>query len=400
MHESTSLEALSQPSAGSGLDKAPSGRILVVDDDAVNRTMLGATLRKAGFEVLNASSGSEALAITAAAAPDLVLLDYMMPEMSGPEVLTRMRSQARMAGVPIFMVTASALGEHIESGLEAGADDYLLKPIDPRILRTRVTSALRAVADRHRADAAAAVGLRHDALVAELAEARHVQRAQIPTSPVRWAGWRATGAVMPSGAVGGDVYDLVEGRAGRRVAVLVDVCGHGVGAALVAASIQSELRALLRDHPLTAAFALLNEQLVAQSSPRYACIAAVELGLGEVTVVNAGLPPVCTGRAGKIRATVQATGVPPGMFAGERYESLTIAVAPGDRIALMSDGLTEPFGNADDVDAAAEALGFFDPARWQEGDPVPAEEHLRRWMAEATTEIRDDATFLLLCSEG
>ena len=125
-------------------------RILVVDDDAVNRAVFGAALRKAGFEVVLAAEGSEAIAITVAAAPDLVLLDYMMPEMNGPEVLSRMREQERMRDVPILMVTASALQEHMDVSRDAGADEYLVKPVDPRVLRAKVAAALQARTDRGR----------------------------------------------------------------------------------------------------------------------------------------------------------------------------------------------------------------------------------------------------------
>jgi sigma-B regulation protein RsbU (phosphoserine phosphatase) len=201
---------------------------------------------------------------------------------------------------------------------------------------------------------------------------------------------------VPSGAVGGDVFDVMEGDQGRRVAVLVDVCGHGVGAALVASAIHADLRALLRTHHLAEAFVQLNEQLVAQSSPLYACVAAVEMGKDEVSIVNAGLPPVCIGSRGRIRAAVQASGVPPGMFSGERYERCTLPVGRGERVALMSDGVTEPFGNADDVLGAVEALGLFDAAQWQEGDPLSAADRVQRWMSHAPTEVRDDATLLLL----
>jgi len=169
-----------------------------------------------------------------------------------------------------------------------------------------------------------------------------------------------------------------------------------VGAGLVAAAIHADLRALLRTSHIADAFAQLNEQLLAQSSPLYACVAAVEMSEGEVTIVNAGMPPVCTGSRGTVRAAVQASGVPPGMFSGERYELRTLPIQRGERVALMSDGLVEPFGNADEVLGAVEALGLFDAAQWQEGDPLSASDRVQRWMSHAPTEVRDDATLLLL----
>jgi CheY-like chemotaxis protein len=127
------------------------GRILVVDDDSMNRKLFSAILTRAGYQVTVACDGAEALALTAAEPPDLVLLDYMMPEMNGPEVLVHMRAQPRMKDVPILLVTASTLDEHIAQGRRAGADDYLFKPIDPPTLRARVATALRLVEERNRA---------------------------------------------------------------------------------------------------------------------------------------------------------------------------------------------------------------------------------------------------------
>jgi CheY-like chemotaxis protein len=124
------------------------GTILVVDHDPTYRRVFGAVLSKAGYRILLACGGSEALARTAAAAPDVVLLDYMMPEMTGPEVISRMRSQAPMRGVSILLTSSSSLPEHIAHGLRAGADGYLVKPVQPELLRARVAAAVRISANR------------------------------------------------------------------------------------------------------------------------------------------------------------------------------------------------------------------------------------------------------------
>jgi two-component system response regulator ResD len=116
-------------------------RVLVVDDDANVADVVAAYLRQAGMEVDRASDGVTALAVAARTRPDLVVLDLMLPGLSGLEVCARVRE--RRPDLPVVMLTA--LGEESDriAGLEQGADDYLVKPFSPRELVLRVQSVLR-----------------------------------------------------------------------------------------------------------------------------------------------------------------------------------------------------------------------------------------------------------------
>lgn len=115
-------------------------RILVVDDDPRNVKLLADLLTAEGYEVASAASGAEALACPP---PDLMLLDVVMPGMSGYEVCRALRADPRTAILPIVMVTAVDPSEERVRGLEAGADDFLSKPVDPEELLVRVRSLLR-----------------------------------------------------------------------------------------------------------------------------------------------------------------------------------------------------------------------------------------------------------------
>jgi two-component system sensor histidine kinase ChiS len=123
-------------------------QVLIVDDDRINQLLYATILRKAGFDVVTAAIGRDALALTAARSFDLVLLDLMMPEMLGTEVARRMRAQPGMGDVPIFLLTASSDKAHVEEGFQAGIDEYLVKPVDRAILVATVRSALAALAAR------------------------------------------------------------------------------------------------------------------------------------------------------------------------------------------------------------------------------------------------------------
>jgi two-component system, cell cycle response regulator len=120
-----------------------SARILIVDDHEDNIELLRARLESWGFETESAEDGAKALIAIEANPPDLVLLDVMMPEVDGIEVARRVKSNPALPFIPIIMQTALDTTEHKVEGLEAGADDYITKPIDFAELRARLRSMLR-----------------------------------------------------------------------------------------------------------------------------------------------------------------------------------------------------------------------------------------------------------------
>ena len=121
----------------------PRKRILVVDDHADNVEVLRARLDAKGYEVSTASGGEEALQAVAASAPDLILLDVMMPHVDGKEVARRIKSDHRLPFIPIIMQTALDSTQDRVEGLDAGADDYITKPINFSELEARIRSMLR-----------------------------------------------------------------------------------------------------------------------------------------------------------------------------------------------------------------------------------------------------------------
>ncbi len=118
-------------------------KILIVDDEPFNLDLLEQELADQDYAIERASDGVEALAKVESFAPDVVLLDYMMPNMNGIEVVKRMRQEERTKSIPVILVTAKGSQEDKVRGLDAGADDYVIKPFDSFELLARVRSMLR-----------------------------------------------------------------------------------------------------------------------------------------------------------------------------------------------------------------------------------------------------------------
>jgi two-component system response regulator MtrA len=117
-------------------------RILVVDDDANLREIVVLKLRLAGFDTRTACDGEAGLALAQQETPDLIVLDWMMPKMTGLEVSLALRADASTSDIPIIMLTAKAQIDDLRRGFEAGATDYMVKPFNPTELVARVTAML------------------------------------------------------------------------------------------------------------------------------------------------------------------------------------------------------------------------------------------------------------------
>ncbi len=118
-------------------------QILIVDDNPANLDIFQTRLAAQGYEIMTASDGEEALAVAREKQPDLILLDIMMPKLSGIEVCRRLKGDSSLPFMPIVMVTAKADPKDVVAGLDAGADEYLTKPVDQTALVARVKSMLR-----------------------------------------------------------------------------------------------------------------------------------------------------------------------------------------------------------------------------------------------------------------
>jgi DNA-binding response OmpR family regulator len=120
--------------------------VLVADDEEDIRALVAFRLKRAGYEVITAADGEEALLLATTRLPDLAVLDMMMPKATGLEVTRSMREQATTKDIPVILLTARAQEADVSRGFEAGADDYVKKPFSPQDLQTRVQALLERAA--------------------------------------------------------------------------------------------------------------------------------------------------------------------------------------------------------------------------------------------------------------
>ena len=136
--------------------------ILVVEDEPAIQELIAINLEHAGYQPVQAADAEQALAIVRDAVPDLILLDWMLPGMSGMEFARRLRADRRTQQVPVIMLTARAEEQDKLAGLETGADDYITKPFSPRELNARIKALLRRRSPQATDDAVEVAGLKLD----------------------------------------------------------------------------------------------------------------------------------------------------------------------------------------------------------------------------------------------
>ena len=218
-----------------------SGHVLAVDDNEANRDMLSRRLLRHGLTVDTAINGVDALEQIAAVKYDLVLLDIMMPEMDGVEVLRKMKSDDTMRHIPIIMISALDELESVVRCIEGGAEDYLPKPFNPTLLRARIGACLEKKALRDQEQQyLATIESTQNRLKRELDDATTYVRSILPEPlsdpyPIDWV-------YTPSTELGGDAFGYHWIDDDHFAMYLLDVCGHGVGASLLSVAAINVMR--------------------------------------------------------------------------------------------------------------------------------------------------------------
>ena len=313
-------------------------QILVIDDDPVTRLLLQRTLEKQGYTVTVALNGEEGILQAQANPPALIICDWMMPIANGIEVCRRLKADPELATTFFILLTARGELEDRIEGLNAGADEFLGKPIDMNELKARVRAGLRLY--HLNQDLQAQTRL----LEAELAEAAAYVRSILPAeleTPVE-----IDSRFIPSRQLGGDCFNYYWITPESLVIYLLDVSGHGLGAALPSVSILNWLRShtasgvdYQQPHQVLQA---LNQTFPMNAQhQKYFTIwyGVYHHPQRELVYASAGHPPALLVAADGQLQSLKTPGLPIGMFEEGGYQSDRCSINPNSILYIFSDGI-------------------------------------------------------------
>jgi serine phosphatase RsbU (regulator of sigma subunit) len=317
-------------------------KILIVDDEPFNVDYLQQELEDLECETVTAANGREALQEVRQDPPDLILLDIMMPEMDGFQVLERLKADSAWRDIPVILISALHDMDSIVRGIKLGAEDYLPKPFDAVLLEARIDASLekKRLRDRERQY------LRR--INEELDLAWQIQAGFLPQALPELPGWQLAATLKPSRETSGDFYDLIPVRGGHLGILVADVSGKGMGAALFMVLSRTLIRTYATRHPSkpAAVFAAANRRILTDIRTDQfvtAFYGILDTTSGTMTYCNAGHNPpyLFAAQSGSTVQELRRTGMPLGLFANMHWRSQTVRLAPGDTLILYSDGITE-----------------------------------------------------------
>ena len=342
-------------------------RVLVVDDSRFQRRILSASLSSLGYDVIEADSGEQALAMCRADLPDLVLSDWVMPGMSGLEFCQAFRKISRHQFAYFIILTSKSEKDEVALGLDSGADDFLTKPVNRDELRARLNAGER-ILEMHRelrrgnqllSETVDELQGMYDALDRDLLEAKTLQQSLLREPSKSVDGSEVSLLLRSSGHVGGDLVGHFPAGEGKLGLFALDVSGHGISSALMTARLAGYLSATSPDHnvaleqdakgdlvprPPRDVVTDLNDLVLGEMKTEHyftLLLAIVDLTNGRVTVAQAGHPhPVVQRRDGRIEQ-FGTGGFPVGLLMGVDFEQFEFQLTPGDRLLILSDGVTE-----------------------------------------------------------
>ena len=365
---------LSPVETGKDLWHAGPRRILIVDDSRLQRRILSKTLEKWGFDVTEADCAERALEICAEQMPDLIVSDWMMPGMSGIEFCRAFREMSHDGYAYFILLTSKSEKIEVAQGLDSGADDFLTKPVDSSELRARITAGerilqmQRELSDKNRLVSETLGELQrvYDLLDQDLLEAKKLQQSLLPERQRAFDEGHLSLMLRSSGHVGGDLVGFFPTDDGQLGLFAIDVSGHGISSALMTARLAGYLSATAPDQNIALAqqpdgryFAnppeevikKLNDLVLTEMETEHyftLLLAFIDLGTGRVTMAQAGHPHPLVQRADGTIEQSGLGGFPVGLLEGVTFSQFELELAKGDRLLLLSDGVTEcPNANGD-----------------------------------------------------
>ena len=327
-------------------------RVLVVDDNEMNRDILARRLSRIGLDVDTAEDGNTGLDKILSGEYNLVMLDIMMPDIDGIEVLKRTREFFSKTELPVIMATAKDEGADLAEALSLGANDYVTKPLDFKVVRARVDNVLGYTQVANKLTAA------NERMKSDLEAAARVQQSLLPEAQVDIEGAEFLWHYRPCDELAGDGLNVFKCDTEHVAMYVMDVSGHGVAAALLSVSVTHHLSQLIGSSDKSAQCDMTGENIVSPAwlaSNLNTLYPMQSVGnhyftfvYGVLNVITRQFCFVCAGSPGPLVVHADGTfnvhdvpAVPIGMFADSEYVDTVIQLQQGDRLYLHSDGLYE-----------------------------------------------------------
>ncbi len=317
-------------------------QILIIDDDRTVQVMLTKILEKQGYEVIIASNGEEGMRQALALRPALIICDWVMPRLNGLEVCRRVKAETTLSTT--FFILLTSLGSVADrvKGLDAGADDFMAKPIEQNELKARVRAGLRL----HQLSRD--LQIQKQLLETEFTEAADYVRALLPypmTKPLT-----INSRFIPSRRLGGDCFDYYWLDPDYLAIYLLDTSGHGLGATLPSVSVLNLLRSRALDsvnyyQPSDVLRALNSTFQMTYRNDKYFTIwyGVYNCVNRKLIYASAGHPPavLLSGRNTAQVKRLKTPGMPVGMFPNAKYANGFCDIEEYSTLYIFSDGLYE-----------------------------------------------------------
>jgi serine phosphatase RsbU (regulator of sigma subunit) len=351
-------------------------KILIVDDEPFNVDYIEQELEESGYEILSATNGQEALEIIHTEAPDLVLLDIMMPVMDGFEVLSRLKENADTRDIPVIVISASTDLKSVVKGVKLGAEDYLPKPFEPALLNARISSSLE---KKHLRDLQK---MYLQSLERELEIGHEIQMGFLPREIPTIEGWEIAAHFKAAHEVAGDYYDVFILPNGDPLLVIGDVAGKGVGAALYMSLFRSLIRAtsktdllfnkigmsaLSNKERLQAIITYVNQYVFETHghtsifSTIFIC--ALDHMGKKLSYINCGNEPAIMVGNESSMTLLWPTGPIVGVLSDAEFVPQEIEMNPSDLLLIHTDGVTDAMNSSDVVFGRERLVTFLESGR-------------------------------------
>lgn len=320
--------------------------VLVVDDTLVGRATVSALVRRLGHRCIEASDGAGAVQAYRAYRPDVVLMDVVMPGMDGLEATRELRRLAADTFLPILLLSARSDDADMIAGLEAGADDYLTKPINFAILTAKLANCARQIVMH------ASMANYRAEQEEEIEFARHVIERQVQGKAVDDR--RVRYSVTPTAQFSGDIVAVSHSPSGALYALLADATGHGLAAAISVLPVLQVFFGMAKKNLSLGLMASEINRHLMSTLPfgRFVAATMVRLDAGEGEVWVGGTPEVLwLDRSGAVIERFASANLPLGIDVDDAMDvpPQRFTWTPGDQLVLCSDGLVEALGIGGDA---------------------------------------------------